>query len=69
MGVTAGIYPMIGADAAVHMSEELRDASKTLPHCMIWTTVVNGIMEMIMVITFCFCLGDLNAAIGSPTGQ
>lgn len=68
IGITSGIYPLIGGDAAVHMSEELRDAGNTLPKCMIWTTVVNGALAWIMAITFCFCVGDLEEALNSPTG-
>lgn len=42
VGVLAVMIPLLGADGAVHMSEELRDASKALPRAMIWTTIVNG---------------------------
>lgn len=69
IGITSGIYPLIGGDAAVHMSEELRDAGKTLPKCMIWTTVVNGGLAWVMIITFCFCVGDLEEVLNSPTGE
>lgn len=68
VGITAGILPLIGADAAVHMSEELKDASKTLPRSMIWSTIVNGAMLWVAIITFCFCLGDLDDVLSSPTG-
>ncbi|KAG6365774.1 hypothetical protein INS49_007385 [Diaporthe citri] len=68
IGITSGIYPLIGGDAAVHMSEELRDAGKTLPKCMIWTTVVNGGLAWVMIITFCFCVGDREEVLNSPTG-
>lgn len=36
VGITAGVLPLLGADAAVHMAEELRDAARTLPKTMIW---------------------------------
>lgn len=68
IGITAGILPLIGADAAVHMSEELKDAGKTLPRSMIWSTVVNGAMQFVAIITFCFCLGNLEEVLSSPTG-
>lgn len=68
VGILASILPLLGADAAVHMSEELRDASKILPRSMIWTTVFNGLLGFVMIITFCFCLGDLETAIQTPTG-
>ncbi|QPC74598.1 hypothetical protein HYE68_005350 [Fusarium pseudograminearum] len=69
VGILAGILPLLGGDAAVHMSEELRDASSTLPKAMILTTFVNGLFGWIMVITYCFCIGDLGEVISSPTGQ
>lgn len=68
VGILAGILPLLGADAAVHMSEELRDASRTLPRSMIMTTIFNGAFGWIMVITLCFCIGDLTSVIESPTG-
>lgn len=42
IGVTGAISPLLGSDAAAHMSEELKDAGKTLPRAMIWATIVNG---------------------------
>lgn len=68
VGILAGILPLLGADAAVHMSEELRDASRTLPRSMIMTTLFNGAFGWIMVITYCFCIGNLEEVITSPTG-
>ncbi|KAH8646232.1 amino acid/polyamine transporter I [Xylariales sp. PMI_506] len=68
IGITAGILPLLGADAAVHMSEELRDASRSLPRSMILSTVFNGALGWVMLITYCFCLGDLDEVIESPTG-
>jgi amino acid transporter len=68
VGILAGILPLLGADAAVHMSEELRDAGRTLPRSMIMSTIVNGAMGWIMVITYCFCIGDLFSVIETPTG-
>ncbi|RYC80884.1 hypothetical protein BFJ63_vAg16219 [Fusarium oxysporum f. sp. narcissi] len=69
VGILAGVLPLLGADAAVHMSEELHDASRTLPRSMIMTTLFNGAFGWIMVITYCFCIGNLEEAITSPTGQ
>lgn len=68
-GLVAVVLPLLGADAAVHMSEELRDASKTLPRSMIWTTLINGSTGWIMLITFCSVLGSLDDALASPTKQ
>lgn len=63
------MIPLLGADGAVHMSEELRDAARVLPKAMILTTIFNGAMGWIILITFCMVLGNLDEAISTPTGQ
>lgn len=68
-GLVAVVLPLLGADAAVHMSEELRDASKTLPRAMLWTTFINGSTGWVMLITFCMTIGSLDDALGTPTKQ
>ncbi|KAK6819479.1 hypothetical protein PG987_015962 [Apiospora arundinis] len=68
VGITAGVLPLLGADSAVHMSEELQDAAKQLPRSMIATTFLNGAMGWIMLITFCSTLGNLADVLESPTG-
>lgn len=68
-GLVAVVLPLLGADAAVHMSEELRDASKTLPRSMLWTTLINGSMGFVMLVTFCSVLGSIDDALASPTKQ
>lgn len=69
VGILAVMIPLLGADAAVHMSEELKDASKQLPRTMIWTTFINGALGFVLIITFCMTLGDVNDVISTPTGQ
>jgi choline transport protein len=66
-GMAAGIGPLLGADASVHMAEELQDAARAVPRSMVWTTVINGTMGMTMIITLCFCLGSLDV-LQSPLG-
>ncbi|ORY05046.1 amino acid/polyamine transporter I [Clohesyomyces aquaticus] len=69
VGFLAGLGPLLAGDAPVHMSEELRDASKNLPRAMIWTVMVNGVMGLVMCITFASCLGNLEDALGTTTRQ
>jgi choline transport protein len=70
VGQLAPIFALLGSDAATHMSEELRDASHTLPRAMVWTAVVNSSLGFIMLITFCFCLGtNVTEVLDTPTGQ
>lgn len=62
VGIIGPIYSLIGPDSAVHMSEEIRDSSRVLPLGMMWTLILNGLTGFIMVITFAFCIGNLNDA-------
>ena len=48
------------------MSEEIRNASITLPRAMMWTVVVNGSLGFVMLVTFCFCLGDVETILSNP---
>ncbi|OBT68100.1 hypothetical protein VE03_01538 [Pseudogymnoascus sp. 23342-1-I1] len=68
VGLLSPIYTLIGADSAVHMSEEIKDASIVLPKAIIWAAIMNGSLGFVMVITFCFTLGNILDIIDSPTG-
>jgi choline transport protein len=47
------------------MSEELKDASKELPRAMMWSITLNGLLGITMVISFCFCIKDVEAFVDS----
>jgi choline transport protein len=68
VGLLSPIYTLIGADSAVHMSEEIKDASIVLPRAIMWAASINGSLGFIMIITFCFCLGSVLDIIETPTG-
>lgn len=48
------------------MSEEIHDASITLPRAMMWTIVINGSLGFVMLISFCFCMGDVSTILSDP---
>ncbi|KAK3213494.1 hypothetical protein GRF29_28g62596, partial [Pseudopithomyces chartarum] len=68
VGMITNVGAFIGSDAPAHMAEELKDASKTLPRVMGWTILVNGAMGFIALVTFCYTVGDVEAAITTTTG-
>lgn len=68
VGLLAPIYTLIGADSAVHMSEEIKDASIVLPRAIMWAATINGSLGFVMVITFCFTLGSVLDILDTPTG-
>ncbi|KAH7127234.1 amino acid/polyamine transporter I [Dendryphion nanum] len=63
VGLPASAGPLLGADSAVHMSEEIQSAATVVPRAILYTVVINGILAFAMVIAMFFCAGDLNAAI------
>lgn len=44
-----------GSDAAVHLSEETKDASKSVPRMIMFTIVLNGLMGLVFIITYVSC--------------
>ncbi|KAF2766876.1 amino acid transporter [Teratosphaeria nubilosa] len=68
VGMLSPVFSFIGPDSATHMSEELQDASKSLPRAMIWTAIINGALGFVMICTFCMVVGDLDTVLKTPTG-
>jgi choline transport protein len=48
--------------------EEVHNASTVVPWAIISTIMVNGVMGLALLIAVLFCLGDLDAALNTPTG-
>ncbi|BAE62310.1 unnamed protein product [Aspergillus oryzae RIB40] len=68
VGLVGPIYALIGPDSAVHMSEEIQDASRVLPQGMIWTLILNGATGFVMIVTYAFCVGNIDEVLESQTG-
>ncbi|CAF9924971.1 MAG: hypothetical protein HETSPECPRED_005709 [Heterodermia speciosa] len=68
IGLLTPMGSLCGFDCAVHMSEEVEDAGRTVPRSIMWSVYLNGAMGFLMAITMCFCLGDLSEVVDSPTG-
>ncbi|KAM3434969.1 hypothetical protein MY4824_005122 [Beauveria thailandica] len=68
IGLITSVLPLLGADASVHMAEEVQDAARTLPQSMMWSINLNGLMGWLTAITFCYCIGDLDKVLETKTG-
>lgn len=68
VGQLTPIFSFIGPDAATHMAEEVQDASRTVPWCMVSTALVNGSLGFVMLITFLYTMGDIGSVLNSPSG-
>jgi choline transport protein len=50
------------------MSEEVRDAPRTIPRIIVQTIAINGALAFAMTLVLLFFIGDPGEAISTPTG-
>ena len=68
IGLLAPTAVLVGYDCSVHMSEEIRDASITLPRAIMGSVILNVTLVFTVIITICFTLGNADEVLASPTG-
>jgi len=68
IGFVTSAGSFAGGDATAHMAKEIKNAPEILPRAMMWTIVANGGMGFIMLVTFLYTMGDVEAALESSTG-
>ena len=61
------LYCILGSDTAVHISEEVEDASWVVPRCMWWSYLLNGLLALITLIIMLFTFGPLDETITYET--
>lgn len=69
VGVSGPVITLIGSDSAVHLAEELKDASRQLPKAMLVTAGVNYLLGFLMLLAFIFVVGDVEQVLETATGQ
>ena len=60
--------PLAGFDGSAHMSEEVRDPTRSIPKVMIWSVIINAIFAFAMLLVILFSVEDIAAATSTPTG-
>ncbi|KAL8850881.1 MAG: hypothetical protein Q9221_004194 [Calogaya cf. arnoldii] len=68
IGLLTVLSSMMGFDCAVHMSEEVKDASSTLPKTILWGAGLNAVLGYLCIFTLCFTMTDIPRLLESPTG-
>ncbi|KAK5168302.1 uncharacterized protein LTR77_006871 [Saxophila tyrrhenica] len=68
VGLLSPVISTIGFDCAVHMAEEVKDSSSTLPKALLWSFTFNAVLGFIMAVTLVYTLGNVNEVLGSLTG-
>ena len=49
-------------------AEEIKDASIILPRSIMASLFLNGALGFVMLVTYCFCLGNVEDILGTKTG-
>ncbi|KAI0112208.1 amino acid transporter [Nemania sp. FL0031] len=62
VGLPSVASTLVGADCAVHMSEEIQSAATVVPQALVYTVLINGTLAFSMIIAFLLCLTNLEAA-------
>ena len=69
VGVIGPASTFIGGDSAVHLAEELQDASYVLPRAMVSGSVLNYVIGAIGLVSFMFNVRPLDDSIWAYNGQ
>ncbi|KAI1352042.1 amino acid/polyamine transporter I [Xylaria sp. FL0043] len=68
VGFIGNVATFVGADAAVHMAEEIENPALNVPRAIFTTVLLNGSTGWGMLIALLFCLGDIESVLNTPTG-
>ncbi|KAI0433806.1 putative GABA permease [Xylaria sp. FL1042] len=63
IGILGNVFAFLGADGAIHMSEEIRNAAVVLPRSLLAGLTLNGILGFAMLITILYFVGDIDVAL------
>lgn len=69
IGMVTPLNVLIGYDCSVHMSEEIEDASITLPKAIMWSVAPNAVLGLLVIVTLAFCSGNIEEVLQTRTGE
>lgn len=69
VGLLGPIMTLIGGDSTVHLGEEIKEASRTLPLSMVFTSLANYAIGFVMTITVMFVSGSYSQKVATATGE
>jgi choline transport protein len=67
IGLLTVTYCFLGFDAAIHMSEEVRNAATVIPKILVQTILINGGLAFVFMLVLLFCIGNVHDALNTPT--
>ncbi|KAI0466805.1 amino acid/polyamine transporter I [Xylaria cf. heliscus] len=63
IGIIGNVVAFVGADGAIHMSEEIRNAPLAIPRSLLTGLMINGSLGFAMIVVTLYYMGDINAAL------
>ncbi|KAB8203427.1 amino acid/polyamine transporter I [Aspergillus parasiticus] len=63
VGLIGPVFAFAGGDAAVHLSEEITNATVAVPLSLMLTVLINGTLGFSMLIALLFCVEDIKGAL------
>lgn len=68
IGQVGVMFTIVGSDASAHMAEEIKEAGVVVPRSMVLSYLINIPPALIVLVTYLFCIGNLEKTLGSATG-
>jgi choline transport protein len=63
IGILGNVFAFVGADGAIHMSEEIRNAAIVIPRSLLTGLAINGTLGFTMIVITLYYMGDIDAAL------
>jgi choline transport protein len=67
VGFLGNVATFVGADASVHLAEEVSNAAVNIPKAIIGAMLINGAVGFAMMVTILYCLGDVDSVLNTRT--
>ncbi|KAH8777343.1 amino acid permease [Diaporthe sp. PMI_573] len=67
LGALSNIFLFCSFESVIHMGEETRNAKRAVPTAMFWAIFTNGILGLIMIITFAICMPSVDILLNSSS--
>ncbi|KAK4499391.1 hypothetical protein PRZ48_009905 [Zasmidium cellare] len=68
VGFLGNVATFVGADASVHLAEEVSNAALNIPRAIMGAMLINGSVGFIMIVTVLYCIGDIETVLDTATG-
>ncbi|KAJ0122158.1 hypothetical protein J7T55_002670 [Diaporthe amygdali] len=65
VGILGNVFAFLGADGAIHMAEEIRNAAVVIPRSILTGITINGSLGFAMLIAILYCMGDIDEALAA----